>query len=184
MREQLCDLVPAPLGFGPLQLEGVGDGLTGDGQLQGQAPGVERRLRPGRAGLLRSGLQVVRMREEGGDGRGRQERLQGAWPLGIDRVQPVHRLVQPDAEFHLPAHAVEVGDLPRADPRGQIREEETVARRVEMSGCLAPPTCTSASMARPSRTCVLFQEGIEVSAGKNSPACPRAIYPPSASSCP
>ena len=93
MREQRCDLVPAPRGLGPLQVEGLGDRLTGHGQLQGQAPGMQGRLRPWRPGLRRTGLQIVGMGEEGGDGRGdergMQERLQGAGPLGVDRVQAV-----------------------------------------------------------------------------------------------
>ena len=42
MCEQLRDLVPALCGRGSWQIEGLGDGLTGDGQLQGQEPGVER----------------------------------------------------------------------------------------------------------------------------------------------
>ena len=61
------------------------------------------------------------------DERGMQQRFQGAGPLGIDRVQAVHRLVQLDAEFHLPAHAVKVGDLSWADPRWEICQEETIA---------------------------------------------------------
>ena len=52
---------------------------------------------PGRSGLRRMGLEVVRVRQDGGDGRGHeggmQERLQGAWPLGVDRVEAVHRPV-------------------------------------------------------------------------------------------
>src|SRR6267142_2998315 len=108
-REQLCNLVPALRGLGPLELEGLGDGLTGDGELQRQAPGVQGGLCAWRARLLRAGFRVVGMREEGGDGRGdergMQEGLQGARPLGVDGIQAVDRLVQPDAEFHLPAHA-------------------------------------------------------------------------------
>ena len=133
MREQLCNLVPALYGLGPLQLEGLGDGLTGHGELQGQAPGVEGGLRAGRSSLLGPGLHMVGMREEGGDGRGdergMQERLQGARPFGVDRVQAVHRLVQPDAEFHFPAYPVEVGDLPWANAGREVRQEETVAFR-------------------------------------------------------
>ena len=46
-----------------------------------------------------------------------QERLQGAGAFSVDRVQAVHRLVQPDAEFHCPGYPVEVGDLPWANLR-------------------------------------------------------------------
>jgi hypothetical protein len=80
--------------------------------------------------LLRPGLHSVCMREESGDGRGdergMQEGLQGARPLGVDRIQAVARLIQPDAEFYFAPYPVEVGDLPRANPRGQVRQEETV----------------------------------------------------------
>ena len=58
-----------------------------------------------------------------------QEGLQGARLLGVDRVEAVHRLVQPEAEFHLPAHPVEVSHRVRADPGREIREEETIAFR-------------------------------------------------------
>ena len=34
-----------------------------------------------------------------------------------------------DAQVFLPAHTVEVGDLPRAEPWGQVREEKAVALR-------------------------------------------------------
>ena len=50
MRKQLRNLVPALRGLCPLQLEGLRNGLTGDGELQGQAPGVQGGLRAGRAG--------------------------------------------------------------------------------------------------------------------------------------
>src|SRR2546430_17539332 len=72
MREQLRDLLPALRGLGPLQLEGLSDRLTGDGQLQRQTPRVQRGLRAGRPRLLRAGLHIVGMREEGGDGRGHE----------------------------------------------------------------------------------------------------------------
>jgi len=89
-------------GFGSLQLEGMGHGLTGNRERQGQASGVEWGLGPGRSGLLRAGLHIVRMDEQGGNGRGdergMQEGLQGARPLGVDRVQAVDRFVQPDAQ--------------------------------------------------------------------------------------
>ena len=97
MGEQRRNLVPLPLGRCSPEIEGLGKGLAGHGQLQGEEPGGERRLRPGRSGLRRMGLEVVRVRQDGGDGRGHeggmQERLQGAWPLGVDRVEAVHRLV-------------------------------------------------------------------------------------------
>ena len=97
MREQRRDLVPALRRLGPRQLEGLGDRLTGNRELQGEAPRVQRGLGAWCARLLRAGLQVVGMREQGGDGRGdergMQEGLQGAWLLGIDRVQPVDRLI-------------------------------------------------------------------------------------------
>ena len=148
MREQLRNLVPALYGLGPLQLEGLGDGLTGDGELQGQAPGVQGGLRAWRARLLRPGVHIMGMGEEGGDGRGdergMQEGLQGARPLGVNRIQAIDRLIQPDAEFHLPAHPIEVGDLPRADPRGQVRQEEAVPLRgldphETQRQCVRPP---------------------------------------------
>ena len=68
VREPLRDLVPAPLGFGPPQLEGLGDRLPRDGQLQGSAPGVQGGLRAWCTSLLRAGLHIVGMREERGDG--------------------------------------------------------------------------------------------------------------------
>ena len=72
MCEECCNLVPAPLGFDPLQVEGLGDGLTGYGRLQGYAPWVERRLHPWRVSLRRASLQIVRVGEEGSDGRGQE----------------------------------------------------------------------------------------------------------------
>ena len=130
MREQRRDLLPALRGLGPRQLEGLSDRLTGDGQLQRQTPRVQRGLRAGRPRLLRAGLHMVGMREEGGDGRGHerglQEGLQGARLFGIDRVPAVPRLIQPEAQVDLPAHAVKVGPLPWADPGRQIRQENTV----------------------------------------------------------
>ena len=70
MREQRCDLVPALRGLGPLQIKGLGNGLTGDGKLQGQAPGVQGSRRAWRSSLQRPGVHMVSMGEEGGDGRG------------------------------------------------------------------------------------------------------------------
>ena len=124
MHEQHRNLVPTFRGRGPLQLKGLGDGLAGNRELQGEAP----RMQGGRwawcVRLLWASLHGVDMREQGGDGRGDergiQEGLQGARLLGIDRVQPVDRLIQPDAELHLPADAVEVGDLPRPDRGGRF----------------------------------------------------------------
>jgi len=52
------------------------------------------------------------------DKRGMQERLHGTGALRIDLVQAVYRLVQADAQFHLPAHPIEGGDLPWPKPRG------------------------------------------------------------------
>src|SRR3990172_2596241 len=103
MREQCGDLVPALRGLSPRQLEGLRNRLAGDSPLQGQAPGVQGSLGAGGPYRLRAGLPIVNMREQGGDGRGdegsMQERLQGAWLLGIDRVEAVDRRIQPDAEF-------------------------------------------------------------------------------------
>jgi hypothetical protein len=73
------------------------------------------------------------VRQEGSDGRGHQgsiqESLEGTRLLGVDLVEAIHRRVQPDAEFDLPAHAVEVADLQRAEPGGQVGEEKAVAFR-------------------------------------------------------
>jgi hypothetical protein len=75
---------------------------------------------------VRTSVEVVLVCKYGGDGRsherGMQERLHRTWPLGVDLVQAVYRLVQLDAEFDLPAHPVQVGDLPRAEPWWEIRE--------------------------------------------------------------
>ena len=94
MGEQLRDLLPPAPGHDSLQMAGLGNGLTGHGQLQGEEPGVERRFRPGRSGLRRTGLEVMRVRQECSDGRGHergmQERLQRARPLGVDLVQAIH----------------------------------------------------------------------------------------------
>ena len=40
MREQFCELLPAPLRRGSLEVKGLSDGLAGDRQLQRQAPRV------------------------------------------------------------------------------------------------------------------------------------------------
>ena len=94
MGEECGDLVPALRGLGPPEVEGLGDGLTRYRQLQRQTSRVKRRFRAWRTGLRRTSLEIVRVREEGGDGRGdergMQERLQGTGPLGIHLVQAVY----------------------------------------------------------------------------------------------
>src|SRR6267142_6675611 len=106
-------------------------------------------LRAGCARLLRARVHVVRLREQGADGRrdegGMQEGLQRAWPFSVDRVPAVDGLIQPDAECHLPAHAVQVSDLPRPDPWGEIRQEKAVPLRglhpyEAQRQCVAAPT--------------------------------------------
>src|SRR5262245_28342847 len=129
--EQRRDLLPPALGRDSLQLARLSNGLTGDAQLQGEQPGMERCLCSGCSRLGRTRLEVRRMRQESsqgrGDERGMQECLQRTRLLGVDRVEAVHRLVQPDAEFDLPAHPVEVSDLKRAESWGQVRQEKAVA---------------------------------------------------------
>jgi hypothetical protein len=44
---------------------------------------------------------------------------------GIHLVEAVQGLVQADAQFDLPAHAVEVSELPGAGAGRQIRQEKT-----------------------------------------------------------
>ena len=56
MCEQFCDLLPAPLRRGPLQVEGLSDRLARDGELESQAPGVSWRLEPRRSLLRWTGL--------------------------------------------------------------------------------------------------------------------------------
>ena len=177
MGEQRRDLLPPALGRDSLQIARLGNGLTGHGQLQGEEPGVERCLCPGYSGLGRTGLEVMRVRQEGSEGRGHergmQERLQGTRLLGVDLVEAVHRLVQPDAEFDLPAHPVEVGDLQWAEPRWQVREEKAVALRgldtdePEMQRVLRP-THMDVGINGPAieDEGVLLEEGIEVGAGE------------------
>jgi hypothetical protein len=88
--------------------------------------------------------------------RGRPQRLQGAGPLGVDRLQARPRLVQRDAAIPLPTPAVEVDLLPRDDPPREVREDEAVTcgrldvAQAEMPRVGAPPTRTSAAMTRPS----------------------------------
>ena len=136
MGEQCCNLLPAPLCRYPLQLAGLGHRLTGHSQLQGQAPGVQRCLRPRRPLLRRAGLQIVDMgqqgRDHGGDERGMQERLHRAGALGVDLVQAMYRFVQLDAQFHLPADPVEIGHLPGTEAGWEIGEKKAIAlRRVD-----------------------------------------------------
>src|SRR5262245_63875597 len=69
MGEQRRNLLPPALGRGSLQLACLGNGLTGDAQLQGEKPGMERRLCPGCSGLGRTRLEAMRMRQEGIQGR-------------------------------------------------------------------------------------------------------------------
>jgi hypothetical protein len=45
MREQLRDLLPTLSDLGPLKVEGLGNGLAGNAELQGEAPGVHTRVR-------------------------------------------------------------------------------------------------------------------------------------------
>jgi hypothetical protein len=110
MGEHLCDLLPAVLRLGLLHVKGLGDRLARDRQLQRQTPGMQRCFGPGSACLSRVRLPIMRVGQEGGDNRrderGMQERLHGAGLLGIDLVQAVHRFVQPDAHFDLPAWSV------------------------------------------------------------------------------
>ena len=107
MGEPFCDLRPPARGHGSRQLARLGNGLTGRGQLQGEAPRVERRLCPRHAGLHRTRLEVMRVRQEGHPGRGHQggiqESLEGTRLLGVDLVEAIHRRVQPDARVRPPS---------------------------------------------------------------------------------
>src|SRR6266545_4426038 len=98
MREPCRNLIPPVRRLCPLQLRGLGDRLTGNRELQGEAPGVQRSPGAWGARLLRAGLHVVGMREQGregrGDARGMQEGLQGARRLRVNRVQSVDRRIQ------------------------------------------------------------------------------------------
>jgi hypothetical protein len=77
------------------------------------------------------GPHIVGVGEEGGDNggdeRGMQKRLHRTGAPGVDLVQAMHRFIQLDAQFDLPADPIEIGYLPRADPRRKIREEEAIA---------------------------------------------------------
>ena len=105
--EHVCALLPAVLGLEPRHIEGLGDRLARDRQLQRQTPGMQRCLGAGSALLPWVRLLIMRVGPEGGakrrDERGMPERLHGAGPLGIDVVQAVPRWVQPDAPLDLPA---------------------------------------------------------------------------------
>jgi hypothetical protein len=62
------------------------------------------------------GLHMMWVRENSYHERGMQEWLQKAQPLGVDHIQAVHRRVQPDTEFHFPAHTGAICHLLRANP--------------------------------------------------------------------
>jgi hypothetical protein len=119
----------------------------------------------------------MRVRQEGGKGRGhergRQERLERTRALGVDLVEAVPRLVQPDAECALPAHTVAIGDLPRAEPWGQVREEKAVALRggdtdePEMQRWLRPtPMDVGITGPAVEDEDLRLEEGLEVRAGE------------------
>src|SRR5215510_14287336 len=55
MYEPFGDLLPTVLCLGALEVEGLGDRLARDRKLQGQTPGVQRRLGPGHSLLWRAG---------------------------------------------------------------------------------------------------------------------------------
>jgi hypothetical protein len=58
MREPCRNLIPPVRRLCPLQLKGLGDRLTGNRELQGEAPGVQRGLGAWGTRLLRAGLHV------------------------------------------------------------------------------------------------------------------------------
>jgi hypothetical protein len=125
--QQVNDLLPAPLGGGPLESEGFGNRLTGRRQLQGQPLGMYRgSVRDIPAWGRRVGQEG---HDNGGDERGMQERLHGTGMLGVDLVQAVHGLVHLDAQFDLPPDPADLGYLPSANPGWKIRPGEAVARR-------------------------------------------------------
>ena len=174
MREQGRNLMPPVRRLCPLQLKGLGNRLTGNRELQGEAPGVQRGLGAWGARLLRTGVHVVGMREQGGEGRGDErgmpEGLQRPWLLGVDGVQSVDRLIQPEAEFPLPPHPVEVGDLPRPHPWGPMGEEKPIAlRRLDADQARIDPCCPAPHMHICIKSTaiqdqrVVLQEGIQVS---------------------
>jgi hypothetical protein len=90
MCEQLRDLLPPPLGLDPCEVEGLGDGLTRHGQLQGQAPRVERRLHPWLVGVLRTSLQIVGVGEEGGKAAQNMQVLRSRLPRNGMELSPPH----------------------------------------------------------------------------------------------
>ena len=110
-----------------------------------------------------------------------QERLQRARPLGVDLVQTIHRFVQPDTEFDLPTHTLEIGHLQCADPGRQIREEETIALgRVdtnEMKRALVPAIMDVRINGRPSRTRISAARRAARSVPRKHSwvTCPRAL---------
>ena len=75
-REPRGDLVPAPRGLFPLQVEGPGHRLARDGKRPGQAPGMQGGLRTWGSLLWRPRVQVRRMGEESGQHRGDERGLQ------------------------------------------------------------------------------------------------------------
>jgi hypothetical protein len=149
MHEQCCDLLPAPLCGSTLQVQGLRNRLTGDGQLQSEAPGVQGRLGPWRTLLRRAEPCIVGVGEEssdnGGDERGMQEGLHRTGALSVDLVQAMDGLVQLDTQFNFPPHPVQISYLSWADPRGEIGEEEAVplgsmdADQAEMERVLGVP---------------------------------------------
>jgi hypothetical protein len=149
MHEQCCDLLPAPLRGGTLEVQGLRNRLTGDGQLQGYTPGVQRRLGPWRALLRRAEPCIVGVGEEsdndGGDERGMQKGLHRTGALSVNLVQAMDGFVQLDAQFNFPTHPVQVSHLSWADPRREICEEEAVplgrvdADKAEMERVLDAP---------------------------------------------
>jgi hypothetical protein len=177
MGQQVGDLLPAALGGSPLELEGLGNRLTGHGQLHGQPPGMYRGLSPEHPRLRGPRLPIVSVGQEsshnGGDERGMQERLHGTRPLGVDLVEAVDGLVQLDAEFHLPSDPIKVGHLPGAEAGREIRQEEAVPlRRVdadeaEMQRVLGVPHADVGINGPAIKDEeALLDEGVKVSAGE------------------
>jgi hypothetical protein len=138
---------------------------------------MQGRLRAGRARLLWASWYMMGMREERSDGRGdegsMQEGFQPAGLFGVDGVEAVHRRVEPDAEFHLPAHAGEVGHLPWPDPWGEIGQEKTIPFRglhshQPQGQGVAPPAHMDIGVygAAIQDQRLVVQQGIEVGPGK------------------
>jgi hypothetical protein len=86
MGQQLRDLLPAPLGPGPFECEGLRHRLTG----HGQTPGMLRGLNPEHVHLRGPRLHRVSVGRArchiGGDARGIQGRPRGTRPLSVDLV--------------------------------------------------------------------------------------------------